>query len=88
MSRLVLLLLAGCQPYAGFVVGYSEDGGDYYNYYQEPIREDGASAIAYIGGRREVTDHFSLLCQGTHFSTLRHRPEVAVNHIGCGFEIN
>jgi hypothetical protein len=71
---LMLVLLAGCQPYAGFIAGYSEDGGDYYDYWQGPIREDGGSAIA-------------LLCQGTHFSTFTNRPEVAINHIGCGFEI-
>lgn len=80
-------LLTGCTPYAGFIAGYSEDGGDYFTYWQEPIREDGGSAIAYLGARREVSEHFWLLCQGTHFSTFTNRPEVAVNHIGCGFEI-
>ena len=84
---LILLLLAGCQPYAGFIAGYSEDGGDYYTYYQGPIREDGGSAIAYLGARREVSDNLTLLCQGTHFSTFTNKPEVAINHIGCGFEI-
>ena len=84
---LMLVLLAGCQPYAGFIAGYSEDGGDYYDYWQGPIREDGGSAIAYLGARREVSDNLTLLCQGTHFSTFTNRPEVAINHIGCGFEI-
>ena len=84
---LSILLFSGCQPYAGFIAGYSEDSGSYYLYDGTPVREDGTSAIAYIGGRRDVTEHLSLLCQGTHFSTLHHRPEVAVNHIGCGFEI-
>lgn len=89
MIRIILLavLLSGCTPYAGFIAGYSEDGGDYYTYWQEPIREDGGSAIAYIGARREVTENLTLLCQGTHFSTFTNRPEVAINHIGCGIEI-
>ena len=82
-----ILFLSGCQPYAGFIAGYSEDGGYYYTLNGTPIREDGGSAIAYIGARREVNEHLNLLCQGTHFSTFTNKPEVAVNHIGCGFEI-
>jgi hypothetical protein len=80
-------VLVGCTPYAGFVAGYSEDGGDYYTMDGYDIRENGGSAIAYIGARREVTDSLTVLCQGTHFSTFTNRPEVTVNHIGCGVEI-
>lgn len=78
---------AACTPYAGFVAGYAENTGDYYGVAGVPIREDGGAAIAYLGARREVSEHLSLLCQATHFSTFTRMPEVTVNHAGCGFEI-
>lgn len=80
-------MMSGCSPYAGFVAGYSEDGGDYWTLDQRAIREDGGSAIAYMGARRDFTEHLSGLCQLTHFSTFTNYPEVAVNHVGCGIEI-
>ena len=82
-----MFMMSGCQPYAGFIAGYSEDGGEYYTYWQESIREDGGSAIAYMGARHDFTEHLSGVCQLTHFSTFTNYPEVAINHVGCGVEI-
>ncbi len=82
-----LIILSGCTPYAGFIAGYSEDGGDYWTLSGTPIRENGGSAVAYMGAERRVSDTLLLKCQLTHFSTFTNRPEVAVNHGGCGIEI-
>jgi hypothetical protein len=80
-------LLVGCTPYAGFIAGYSEDSGKYYTLAGEPIREDGGSAVAYMGAEHRYNEHLLLKCQLTHFSTFTNYPEVAVNHAGCGIEI-
>lgn len=82
-----LLALAGCTPYAGFIMGNSTDEGFYYTPSGQDIREDGASAIAFMGVSRRMNDHLLIACQGTHFSTVHHNPEVAINHVGCGFII-
>ena len=81
------LLVSGCTPYAGAVVGEAAGTGRYYTLDGRDIHEDGLSAVIYAGLDHKFSEHLYAQCQVTHFSTVKNKPEVAINHLGCGVEI-